>query len=265
MYSRLQVIKKYLQYYYHASNGKGHGTHSPFVFNFIKQVLNDKNPYGEYAKVEALRRQLLADQTMLEVEDLGAGSAIAHSRQRKVSDIARHAAKPRKLGQLLFRIARYYKPQTILEMGTSLGISTSYLALGNPSAKITTLEGASQVASVAKNNFRTIGLSNIHLHIGNFSDTLPAVIEDPDKPLLVFIDGNHNKNPTLDYFNKLVTDINPSAILIFDDIHWSRDMEEAWEIIRSHKEVKVSIDLFFMGLVFFREEIKVKQHYTIRF
>lgn len=265
MYSRLQVIKKYLHYYYHASNGQGHGIHSPFVFNFIEHVLNDHNSYGEYERVEALRRRLLADQTILEVEDLGAGSAIGHARQRKISDIARHAAKPKKLGQLLFRIARYYKPGSILEMGTSLGISTSYLALGNPSAKVITLEGAGQVAAVAKKNFSGLGLSNIDLRVGNFNDTLPAAIEDPANPLLVFIDGNHNKNPTLEYLNKLVPGINPSTILIFDDIHWSRDMEEAWEIIRSHSQVKLSIDLFFMGLVFFREEIKVKQHYTIRF
>jgi predicted O-methyltransferase YrrM len=265
MYSRLQVIKKYLHYYYHASNGKGHGIHSPFVFNFIKQVLNDNNSYEVYERVEALRRRMLADQTILEVEDLGAGSAIAHSRQRKIADIARFAAKPKKLGQLLFRIAHYYKPQTILEMGTSLGITTSYLALGNPSAKVTTLEGAAQVASMAKKNFAALGLTNTDLRVGNFNDTLPAIIAGPDKPLLVFIDGNHNKNPTLDYFNQLAPGINPSAILIFDDIHWSRDMEEAWEIIRCHKQVKVSIDLFFMGLVFFREEIREKQHYTIRF
>ena len=130
MYSRLRLAKKYFHYYLSAANGKGHGIHSPFVYDFVRNVLNDRSSYPAYAGVEALRAQLLRDPTLLEVEDLGAGSALQASRQRSISDIARHAAKSKKLGQLLYRITRYYHPAIVLELGTSLGLSTAYLSAG---------------------------------------------------------------------------------------------------------------------------------------
>src|SRR3954467_14153682 len=126
MYSRLQLARKYIRYYLTASNGKGHGVHSPFVYDFIRNVLNDKRAYPAYASVEGLRARLLGDQRVLEVEDLGAGSGVSKSRQRRVAEIARYAAKPAKLGRLLYRIASYYGCSTVVELGTSLGLSTAY-------------------------------------------------------------------------------------------------------------------------------------------
>src|SRR5262245_27886936 len=132
MYSKSQLLLKYLQYYFVASNGKGHGTHSPFVFEFITKMMNDKTVYPEYAKVESLRDRLLKDDTILNVEDFGAGSTVSKTNQRQVSSIAKNAAKPKKFGQLLFRMVKFYQPLTILELGTSLGITTSYLSLAKP-------------------------------------------------------------------------------------------------------------------------------------
>src|ERR1700754_634556 len=130
MYSRYRLAQKYLHYYFTAANGKGHGIHSPFVFDFILNVLNDRVAYPDYAAVEGLRRRLRGDGTLLEIEDLGAGSAWKAPRQRSVGDITRRAAKPAKLGQLLYRVARYYRPVRVVELGTSLGFSTAYLAAG---------------------------------------------------------------------------------------------------------------------------------------
>src|SRR5882762_8729410 len=113
VYSKFQLAKKYLHYYFSASNGKGHGIHSPFVFDLIRNVLNDKRGFYAYTQIENLRKELLADQTLIEVEDLGAGPAVARGRQRSVASIARDMAKPPKLGQLLFRIANHYQPATI--------------------------------------------------------------------------------------------------------------------------------------------------------
>lgn len=265
MFSRWQLAKKYIQYYFTASNGKGHGVHSPFVFEFIIKVLNDKRHFAAYDQVEALRRKLLADKTMLEVEDFGAGSAISNTRQRSIADIARHAAKSKKFSQLLFRIVQYYQPATVLELGTSLGISTAYMALANPTAKVITGEGSKAIARQAVKNFQQLSLPNIELVPGNFDDTLPGILAGQSSIELAFIDGNHRLEPTLRYFEQLLPNITDSTIIILDDIHWSEGMEQAWQQVKDHPDVTLTIDLFFIGLVFFRKDFKVKQHFAIRF
>lgn len=265
MFSRLQLAKKYLHYYFTASNGKGHGIHSPFVFDFVKNVLNDNKHYLCYKTVELLRARLLHDSRLIAVQDMGAGSAITTGRQRKISAIARHAVKPKKFGQLLFRIIRYYQPRTIIELGTSLGITTSYLALASPSSSVITLEGASTVADIAKQQFKKLSLNNIQLREGDFNDTLLSSLSELETIDFAFIDGNHRKQPALQYFQMLSAKINNASILIFDDIHWSAEMEEAWEIIKADPLVTLSIDLFFIGLIFFRNDFKIKQHFVINF
>ncbi|HRG83022.1 MAG TPA: class I SAM-dependent methyltransferase [Chitinophagaceae bacterium] len=264
MYSVPQTIFKYLRYYLTASNGKGHGIHSPFVFDFVLKVLNDKTIYPAYRKVETLRTALLNDAAILEVEDLGAGSSAGHSKKRSVQSIAKNAAKPAKLGQLLFRMVQHYQPGALIELGTSLGITSSYLALGNPLGKLITLEGAGSVAQKARDNFDGLKLDNISLVPGNFDDTLPELLRNTREIDFAFIDGNHRLAPTIRYFEQLIEKVHNESILVFDDIHWSREMETAWEAIRQHPSVRCTIDLFFIGIVVFRQEFREKQHFTIR-
>lgn len=265
MYSKFQSALKYLDYYFTASNGRGHGIHSPFVFEFVTKILNDKNHYPAYDVVESLREKLLKDKTILSVEDLGAGSAIDKTNKRTIASIAKHATKPRKFGQLLFRMIKFYQPQTILELGTSLGVTTSYLSLAKPGTNVLTLEGAKAIAEQAKNNFSSLGLQNIQLTEGNFNETLvPAVHIFPSIDF-AFIDGNHRKEPTIEYFKSILTKIDNFSIIVMDDIHWSKEMEEAWNECKNHGSVSLSIDLFFLGILFFRKEILEKQHFSIRF
>ena len=265
MYSAFQLAAKYIRYYVTASNGKGHGIHSPFVFDFIEHVLNDKRNFYSGNKIENCRTRLLMDDRLLEIEDFGAGSVTGNKKLRKVSSIAKNAAKPKKLGQLLFRIANYYQPVSMIELGTSLGLSAAYLATGNQAGKLITLEGAASIAAVARENFALLGIHNIETAEGNFDDTLPAVLENSKGIDMAFIDGNHRKEPTLRYFEQLLQKINQPSILIFDDIHWSKEMEAAWQQIKDHPDVLLTIDLFFTGLVFFNHDFKVKQHFVIRF
>lgn len=265
MYGKLQLAFKYLQYWLTASNGKGHGIHSPFVFSFIKDVLNDHRSFYCFETIEALRKKLRQNQTVLTVEDFGAGSNFTKFKQRSVSSIAASALKTKKFSQLLFRIVNYYQPRTILELGTSLGITTSYLACAKSDAKVITMEGSPAIASVAKQNFAQSGIQNIQLVEGNFDVTLPQVLQNLSSIDFAFVDGNHRKKPTLDYFQQLLQKQNEHSIFVFDDIHWSEEMEEAWNEIKSNAEVTVTIDLFFIGLVFFRKENKAKQHFAIRF
>lgn len=263
MYTAFQLAKKYAHYYLTASNGKGHGVHSPFVFDFIINVLNDKKNYACYIAIEKRRTALKKDTTAIEVEDFGAGSAVIRSNKRVVKDIAASSLKPKKFAQLLFRIAQYYKPATILELGTSFGITTAYLA--GAGATVYTCEGASSIAVIAKQTFAQLQLQNIQLAEGDFEKTLPVLLKQINTIDLAFIDGNHKKEPTLEYFEQLLRHCKRSSILIFDDIHWSKEMEAAWAAIKAHSSVTLTIDLFFIGLVFLRPDFKVKQHFAIRF
>lgn len=265
MYSPLQLGARYLKYYLKASNSKGHGMHSPFVFEFITKVLNDDRHFYAYDSIEQIRQLLLLDHKELLIEDFGAGSRVKKENTRKISDIAKSSLKPKKFGQLLFRIVDHYSPATIVELGTSLGITTAYLASAKEGTRVTTMEGAKTVAAVARQNFEQLHLTNISLVEGNFDETLPSVVDQLKSIDLAFIDGNHRYEPTARYYRELLPAVHEYSVLIFDDIHWSKEMEQAWDTIKADDAVTLTIDLFFIGLVFFRKEQKVKQHFSIRF
>lgn len=266
MYSKLKLASKYLQHYFTASNGKGHGVHSPFVFQFIKDVLNDNRNYYCYETIENVRQRLKHDETILTIDDFGAGSRVNARNKRSVAAIASSSLKPKKFAQLLFRIVNYYKCANILELGTSLGITTAYLASANNNTPVITMEGALQIAATAQKNFDALHLKNIKIITGNFDETLENVISKKFETIdFAFIDGNHRKEPTIKYFEQLLSKTNEQSILIFDDVHWSKEMEDAWEIIKSNDAVTLSVDLFYIGIIFFRKEQLQKQHFTIRF
>ncbi len=266
MYSSFQLGLKYINYYFTASNGKGHGIHSPFVFDLVVKVLNDKTGYAAYKEVELQRSLLLGNETIITVEDFGAGSTKGLTKQRVVQQIAATSLKPKKYAQLLYRLVNYFQPKQILELGTSLGITTAYLAKAKPTATVTTMEGSATIAEIAKQQFRELQLNSINIITGNFDETLQSVIDTAAQPFnFVFIDGNHRKEPTLRYFEQLLAKADHDTVFVFDDIHWSKEMEEAWEIIKQHEAVTLTIDLFFIGLVFLRKEQKEREHFVIRF
>jgi predicted O-methyltransferase YrrM len=263
MFSRFRLVKKYLSYYITSQSGKGHGVHSPFVFDFIKNVLKDKTKYPEYNKIERERERLLADERMIEVEDFGAGSS-SQKNTRQVKQIAGTSLKTKKYAQLLFRIAKYYKASTIIELGTSLGITTAYLGAAD-TTNVYSLEGSKSIADIARQNIITLGITNTSIITGEFQNTLNDLLATVPKPDLVFVDGNHRKLPTINYFEALLEKSKTSTILIFDDIHWSREMEDAWAHIKEDASVTLTIDLFFIGIVLLRTDFKAKQHFCIRF
>lgn len=265
MYSSFQLFKKYISYWITASNGKGHGLHSPFVFELVEKVLNDKQPYACYPVFEKIRKGLLRQKGSIEVMDFGAGSAVIKTRSRAIADIAASSLKSRKYARLLYRMVRFYKPNTIIELGTSFGLTSAYLASGNPTGKVYTLEGSPAIAAIAQKTFEKASVHNIELITGEFGKKLPALLQNLGKVDLVFIDGNHRKEPTLDYFNLLLSHKSGSTILVFDDIHWSEEMESAWAEVKTHPSVTMTIDLFFIGIVFFNPDFKIPQHFTIRF
>lgn len=239
--------------------------HSPFVFDFILNVLNNKNSYQPPQEIEQLRQQLLNDKRILQIEEMGAGSRTSSSNQRTVQQIAKSALKSKKLAQVLFRLVKHYQPKAIVELGTSLGITTSYFSKANPESSIITIEGSNSITSIAEENFLKLECNNIQSLTGNFDDVLPSAINQLSSIDLGYIDGNHRYKPTISYFHQFLTKSTTQTILVFDDIHWSEEMEKAWEEIKAHPSVQYTIDVFFLGFVFFRQEFKVKQNFNTRF
>jgi len=262
MWKRVGISIRYFRYLFQASGP--HAIHSPFVFELMQQVLRDKSGYDPWLPIENLRRSLRADPRSIAVRDFGAGPLGGKGSPQRISKIARIAAKPSKYGKLLFRIARHFKPDSILELGTSLGLSTAYLSASCPDARVITLEGSPETARIAGENLKSLGLQKVQVVVGEFGETLPEILSSLDRLGLVFLDGNHKKEPTLQYFHWCLSKATPYSIFILDDIHWSREMEEAWKEVTGHDSVTLSIDLFFLGLVFFRKEFRSKEHFILR-
>ncbi|MGE7777019.1 O-methyltransferase [Chitinophaga sp. NPDC101104] len=255
------LAKKYIRYYMTAGNR--HDVHSPFVYGLVEEVLNKKAFRPEYGPVEQLRARLLQSSDVVEVTDLGAGSLTGASNTRRVRDIARHAAKPAKFGQLFYRLVQYLDAKNVLELGTSLGLSTAYMA--SAGATVHTIEGCPNIAALAKSNFSALGLENVRQHTGNFDNELLGVLQNMPNPDIVYIDGNHREEPTVRYFEESLAFLRPNSIVIFDDVHWTEGMERAWETVKSHPSVTTTIDLFFIGIAFVSPDFKAKQHFTIKF
>lgn len=234
------------------------------MFGIYTSVVRHTGLYKAYALVEERRRQLLNSSARISVTDFGAGSHTGAGQQRRVADIARTAAKPPHLAQLLFRLANYFRPATVLELGTSLGLTTAYLAAADSRSRVLTFEGCPNVAALARETFEKLHLSNIEIIEGNIDDTLAPTLSKLGKPIdFAFFDGNHRYEPTLRYFEHCLNHRTDESLFVFDDIHWSEDMERAWEAIKAHPDVTLTVDLFYIGLVFFRKN-QPKQHFWLR-
>jgi predicted O-methyltransferase YrrM len=258
----LQLILRYIAYYYTAK-GK-HAVQAPFLYELITQVINESTDDENCHKIESLRKELCQSNKEIQITDFGAGSTINNSKTRKIKDIAKNSAKNAKFGKLLYRIIQFYKPKNILELGTSLGISTSYLAKADTNANVFTFEGCPATATIAQENFNKQNIKNTSITLGDFNLTLANKLKEIVTVDLAFIDGNHQEKPTIDYFKQCLKYANNNTIFIFDDIHWSRGMENAWNYIEKHEETTLTIDLFFIGIVFIKSELS-KENFTIRF
>lgn len=216
---------------------------------------------------------MLQNRNSISITDFGAGSKVFSSEERKISAIAWNSGITPKRGRLMNRLVRYLNLKNALELGTSVGIGSVSMAAGN-NIHITTIEGCPETAKVAEAGFREHGFDNIQLKKGKFEPELEKILRElqaahpkmeEKTPFfdLIFIDGNHQKEATVKYFKQLLPAVHYDSVIIFDDIHWSRGMEEAWKTIKEHPEVTVTIDTFFQGFVFFRKEQK-KEHFVIR-
>jgi predicted O-methyltransferase YrrM len=255
---------KYLKYILLSGHRRGHGIHSPFVFDLVSRVFRNKIDPDIVCSIEKLRKRLKADKRKIIVSDLGSGSELLKTNIRKVSEIARKSPVPEKYGVLLSNMAAEFGKQGIIELGTSFGISTIYMASACRDADIFTIEGSSSVAEIARENFRSEGIKNIELFTGSFDETLPCILGKNVKPGMVFIDGDHRREPVVRYFSLIAEMSDSKTVVIIDDINHSEEMGEAWKQIKGDSRVTLTIDLNRMGIVFFREGI-AHNDYVIRY
>ena len=277
------MIVSYLKYLLKA--GDEHSVHSPFVFDLYYRAIKSRE--GRYLQlvrveppdtnapariqndpehilsIEALRKALKTDSRIIEITELGAGSKIYSGNQRKISDLNNTAQKPPKYAQLLARLVAYFQPTTILDLGTSLGLTTAYMALSGQNAEVYSFEGCPQTAAIAQENLAKLGINNVSIIKGNIDNTLPEIVHKLSSLDFIFVDANHRKAPTLAYFEICLPKVHENSIMIFDDIYWSKEMTEAWEQIKQHPSVGISIDLFQFGIVLFRKT-QAKQHFVLK-
>ena len=252
-------ILAYIKYWLHQV--EAHSLHSPFVFQFYNGLI--KNNHEQDSEIEQLRVELLKDSTRISLVDLGAGSRISKTNQRSISSIAKNSASPSKFSAFLQKLISRYEFREIFELGTSLGLNTLYLSK-DPHVNVTTFEGDPHLSEIAQRNFEGLGRANINLIQGNIDNTLANALADTHSIDLVYIDANHSYAPTLNYYQQLLPKMSSKGIMVFDDIHWSKEMNKAWNEIKSDNANTLTLDLFEAGLVFLDNSLP-KENYVLKF
>lgn len=250
-------------------NTGGEGIHSPYLFYLVRMLIYDDNRYYCWQDIERCRRELLRSNETIEVTDYGTGKAAGT--RRRVADIAKNCLERPQVAQILFRLVGYLghveqKPLRIVELGTSLGITTAYLAMADSNNSVETYEGCQQLAAIAQTTWHKLGIKNIHPVIGNIDDTLYSSAQRThtrESIDIAYLDANHTKEATLRYFDRLAEEKNDHSIFVLDDIHYSREMAEAWHLICQRPDVTTTMDLYHAGLVFFDKHY-LKRHYKLR-
>ncbi|MCB0550995.1 MAG: class I SAM-dependent methyltransferase [Phaeodactylibacter sp.] len=257
----LRLVWKYLQYYWRAETR--YGLHSPFLYELVEKTVEDTRNFYAFSIIEGLRNLLLRDDTQITIADHGAGSKVTGSSRRAVHSLARHTAVSPATGRFLFRLVHFTKPTTLLELGTSLGISTAYQAAAARKARFITIEGCPETAALAQQHFEQLNLPNVQLLAGTFQEKLPEALRKLKRLDYLYLDGDHRQGASLDYFEQCLQFAHSGSVFVIADIHWSAEMENAWREMCRHPKVSLSADLFHIGLLFFRKEQREKEHFTI--
>lgn len=279
----LYRVGSYLKHQLTARHTGGHGIHSPYLFEWVRMVMADDNSYYAWAKIEEIREQLLRDEREVTFVDYGSGRALSSSpadaNKRLVKDIAKGSLAQKKYAQMLARLVRWLgsaNPQylskrkedrglNIVELGTSLGVTTAYLATMNKGDKVLTFEGCNAVAEIARENWKLLEINNIECCVGEVTEeSLRLAVVDLQGGLdVAFIDANHTYEGTKSYFNVLAEKVHEKTVIVVDDIHYNQAMEKAWMEICADERVTSAMDLYQMGMVFFDKHYW-KRNYKIR-
>jgi predicted O-methyltransferase YrrM len=226
----LYPATSFIRHLLSARSAAGYGVHSPFVFDFLTNVVKGKSDGHVILKVERLRQEMLADRRILRITDLGVGSSGRTGQERSIHDIASTAPLPARQASLLSRIAaslRGGNSGIILELGTSLGISTLALSLAAPERRVVTIEGCPELAGIARQNLLRHGALNAEVINMEFGAALDQLKREGRNVSLAFIDGNH-RGEALGEYARSIRAAGEEMIIVADDIHLNRGMYSAW-------------------------------------
>jgi len=257
MITKLHPVKYFILHFFFAKRN-GHGIHSPFAYKLCEEVFYNKNVFYDFKYLNAIRNGLLCNETKLKIQDFGAGSKSFKSNTRKVKDIASKGISTAQQSELLYKLLNFLKCRNAMELGTSLGLNTLYLAKVNKESKIISIEGSKELYDFAGDLAKKNKAANIQFIHSVFEEALPKVLGEMNELDFLYVDGNHTYEATLTYFKQALEKRQPGSVFIFDDIYWSKGMTQAWEEIKKHPSVTLSIDTFYFGMVFFKEEFKEK-------
>ncbi|MGB3590350.1 MAG: class I SAM-dependent methyltransferase [Nonlabens sp.] len=236
-----------------------HGIHSPFIFEFARVIKDNTNKNG-YLELLRFRESVKNNNTLLTIEDHGAGSRVFKTNTRKVSELLRYNSTSLERTKLLYRIVQHYQPRNILELGTSLGIGSHAMAMASSSTRIITVEGAAMVAAFTANHLEKNQITNVSVVHATFKDYMPTLTGRQFD--LIYIDGHHDGNALVNYFEDLLELCHNETIIIADDINWSSSMQGAWNKIQDHPMVTASINTFDWGILFLRKEQRQERFYV---
>lgn len=260
---KIKTVLKYINYRLTAYTE--HDLHSPFLYNFYMELIKNENPFSDFEELNTIRKQLQSNATSIQITDFGAGSKKIKSNNRQIKEIAKHGIAQKKQAEFLYRLLNKFAPKTIIELGTSVGLTSLYFSKALPKSIIYTIEGCPGLFQFSNKLFKTENAQNIISINGNFNVEFPKLLSKIDSLDFLYVDGNHSYEPTLNYFKLALEKKNTNSIFVFDDIYWSDEMQKAWKEICAHKEVTLSLDFFYFGIVFFKTENKEKEHFVLRF
>lgn len=257
----MSAISRALSFYFKAVTV--YQVHSPTVYNFITEVMDMERSYYIFDQIEYLRNLYLKSDESIEFIELGAGSKKLEGNIRKVSQIAKYSLSPVKTCRMLFNTIKNYGSKNILELGSSLGISTAYISAVHSTNHVISIEGNPACAAITQHNLEQLKLYNTDIVTGSFEDHLPTAIDQLKSVDLAYLDGNHSYEATIGYFDMILPSLHSDSIIVLDDIYWSDGMLKAWEELKNHPKVTYSIDVYSLGYLFFNSQMKSKQHFAI--
>lgn len=210
---------------------------------------SDTSGLENIQKIEKHREQLLSCQEPLVNGKFG--ESMPGEQNITVSRACRASKGPYRALPLYFLI-RQFSPMSCLELGTNLGISAAYqaaaLIANQKNGKIITMEGSKYRLKIARDLHQQLGFDNISYVQGIFNDTLPETLKNNPPIDYAFIDGHHQYEPTINYFNLIYQHCTDNCIFIFDDIRLSAGMRRAWRELRSDTRFSIVLDMFTFGI-----------------
>jgi predicted O-methyltransferase YrrM len=258
----LHQIQNFIRHFFVAKRS-GHGIHSPFAYKLCEEVFYNTNVFYDFDALKKIRNQLLQNKRVINMVDFGAGSKTFSANTRKIKQIADRGVSKTFQSELLYKLIHFLNCNTCVELGTSIGLNTLYLARACKTGQVISIEGNKTLSDFAVDLAKENKVCNTHFITAKFDDVLPDLIKKLDALDFLYVDGNHRYDATLNYFNLALSKQQESTVIVFDDIYWSKGMTRAWQEIKKNPKVTLSIDAFYFGIIFLKKELKEKIDLTI--